>query len=186
MKLIKNTKEFLRKIGFPILGLVLLACEAKEGKQTEVENASELKTQIIHEIAKTMSPKDTLFLVNERTVGVCGNDDRYDGVTTPEERFEELKYIKENPYFIDLATGFDEQYSINGKTIFVGHGFDDEFTSATHHFYNDSLKIKKTVHDIHPLKVTKDSVEILIQNYSDSQDFKQLLFVKRNSSWEKR
>ena len=185
MDLIKSSMKLVKQIGFPILGLALLSCESKEVKQIEIENAGELKKQIIQEIAKTMSPKDTLFLVNERTIGVCGNDDRYDGVTTPEERLEELKYIKENPYFINLATGFDEKYAINGKVIFVGYAFDSEFTSASQHFYNDSLKVKKKMLDLQPLKVKKDSVEIRIQNYSDREDFKQLLFVKRNSNWEK-
>lgn len=181
-------KSIIKQSVFLSIAFLSVACgsDSKDLKQTEIENAGEIKKQIIQEIAKTMSPKDSLFLVTQRILGVCGNDDRYDGITTPEERLEELKYIKENPYFIDLTTGFDEQYSINGKVIFIGHGFDDEFTSATQHFYNDSLKIKKKILDLQPLNVKKDSVKIILRNQSDSEDSRTFLFVKNNSKWEKR
>ncbi len=185
---LNKNKSIVKQSMFLSITLLSVACDSgsKELKQTEVENAAQLKSEIIQEIAKTISPKDTLFLVTQRILAVCGNDDRYDGKTTIKEKLEEQKYIKENPYFIDFSTGFDEQYNINGKVLFTGTAFDEEFTSTTQHFNNDSLKIKKTVRDIQALKVKKDSVEIILRNQSDNEDSRTFLFVKNNSKWEKR
>ncbi|SKB90065.1 hypothetical protein SAMN05660477_01708 [Soonwooa buanensis] len=181
-------KASLKQFKFLSIAFVSVACGSgsKDLKQTEVENSTQLKSEIIQEIAKTMSPKDTLFLVTQRILGVCGNDDRYDGKTTINEKLEEQKHIKENPYFIDLSKGFDEQYTIDGKILFTGTAFNNEFSTTTQHFNNDSLKIKKTVRDIQALKVKKDSVEIILRNQSDNEDSRTFLFVKNNSKWEKR
>ncbi|WP_300670268.1 hypothetical protein [Soonwooa sp.] len=184
-----NTNKRIQKQSiFLSIALLSVACGSgsKDLKQTEVENAAQLKSEMIQEIAKTMSPKDSLFLVTQRILGVCGNDERYDGKTTAKEKLEEQKYIKENPYFIDLSTGFDEQYNIDGKVLFTGTAFNNEFSTATQHFNNDSLKIKKKILDLQPLNVKKVSVEIILRNYSYSEDSKTFLFVKNNSKWEKR
>lgn len=185
---LNKNKSIVKQSMFLSIALLSVACGSgsKELKQTEVENAAQLKSEIIQEIAKTMSPKDTLFLVTQRILAVCGNDDRYDGKTTIKEKLEEQKYIKENPYFIDFSTGFNEQYNINGKVLFTGTAFDEEFTSATQHFNNDSLKIKKKILDLQPLTVKKDSVEVILRNYSYSEDSRTFHFVKNNSKWEKR
>lgn len=185
---LSNYKASLKQSKFLSIAFLSVACGSgsKDLKQTEVENSVQLKSEIIQEIAKTISPKDSLFLVTQRMLGVCGNDERYDGKTTAKEKLEEQKYIKENPYFIDLLNGFSEQYNIDEKLLFTGTAFNDEFTSTTQHFYNDSLKVKKTVRDIQALKVKKDSVEIILLNNSDGQDFRKFLFVKNNSKWEKR
>ncbi|WP_131368708.1 hypothetical protein [Chryseobacterium luteum] len=57
-----------------------------------------------------LNPKDSLFIVTTRSFGVCGNDERYDGFTTPIEKFSEIKFILENPYFVDGSKDFKENY----------------------------------------------------------------------------
>lgn len=138
------------------------SCDAKH---IEVPNSEQLKHAIVDEIANKIHIDDTLFLALHRTLAVCGNDERYDGITTPEEKLVEQQYIRDHPYFIDVSNGFDNIYQINGKTIITGSVFDNEFTASTFQFDNDSLSDKNSIYDIVFTKVQKDSVEVQVFDF---------------------
>lgn len=154
-------------------------------EQTEVENSKQLKEEIIKELAFKINPNDSIFLVLNRILGVCGNDERYDGIITPIEKLNENKYVRENPYFVDVNKDFNEIYQIKGKTIITGSAFDNKFESRLINFNNDSLKFKKTVYDIHFQSIKADTVYVSIFDFNNSQNKSiKLKMVLNNSIWK--
>ena len=177
----------MKKLFVPIIILLLASalqsCGRNALKQIEIENPKQLKVEIIKELAKKVNSKDTLFLVTSRMFGVCGNDERYDGITTPKEKMNELKYIKENPYYIDENKDYKEKYNFNDKVIITRTAFDNEFTSETIKFNNDSLKIKKEIFDIQYISIKKDTVDISVFDYNNNKHSFQFKMALNNSVW---
>lgn len=95
-------KKYLILIILTLTVLTIFICQIE---RKEVKNSKQLKEEIIKEVVNKLNPKDSLFIVTARTLGVCGNDERYDGFTTPIEKFSEIKFILENPYFVDGSIG---------------------------------------------------------------------------------
>lgn len=162
--------------------LTIFICQIE---RKEVKNSKQLKEEIIKEVVNKLNPKDSLFIVTARTLGVCGNDERYDGFTTPIEKFSEIKFILENPYFVDGSIGFKENYLINNKTIITGGAFDNEFASNTLNFKYDEVKNEKQVYDIQFTTVNKDTVYVSIFDYF-SRERRNVKFkmVQKNSKWK--
>src|SRR6218665_2084151 len=92
--------------------------------------------------------KDTLYIATTRLLGVCGNDERYDGSNTLTKQIDWIKYVKANPYFIDVSKVAEHIYTSGNKVIITGEAFDATFTSGSIHFDNDTLNPKKKVCDL--------------------------------------
>lgn len=164
---------------------LLIGCEKNAGgKQTEVENSKQLKEEAIKEFVSQLKPKDTLFIVTSRMLGVCGNDERYDGNTTVQEKLEEKKYIRENPYYVDADKGYLEKYAVGKSVVITGSAFDNEFSSNLITFNNDSLKVKKNVYDIQFSDVRKDTVTVSGFDFINNKNALQFKMVLRNSRWK--
>lgn len=175
-------KKYLILIILTLTVLTILICQIE---RKEVENSKQLKEEIIKEAVNKLNPKDSLFIVTTRILGVCGNDERYDGFTTPIEKFSEIKFILENPYFVDGSIDFKENYLINDKTIIIGEALDNEFTSNTLEFTYDEMKNEKQVYDIQFTTVKKDTVYVSIFDYfnNESRSIK-FKMVQKNSKWK--
>lgn len=154
-------------------------------EQFEVQNSKQLKDEIIKELAYKLNHNDSIFLVLNRFLSVCGNDERYDGVKTPKEKLEEIKFLKENPYFVDVNKDFNEIYHINGKTIITGNAFDNIFDSRLINFHNDSITVKNTIYDIQFQSVKSDTVYVSIFDFNNSESKPiKLKMVSNNSIWK--
>lgn len=168
-----------------LMTTLLIGCEENAGgKQTEVENSKQLKEEVMKELVNQLKPKDTLFIVTSRILGVCGNDERYDGVTTPQEKLEENKYIRENPYYVDVQKDYLEKYVVGKSVVITGSAFDNEFSSTLVSFNNDSLKVKKNVYDIQFTDVKKDTVTVSGFDFINNKNALQFKMVLRNSRWK--
>ncbi|KQT29581.1 hypothetical protein ASG22_19860 [Chryseobacterium sp. Leaf405] len=174
-------KKYLILIILTLTVLTILICQIE---RKEVINSKQLKEEIIKEAVNKLNPKDSLFIVTTRSLGVCGNDDRYDGFTTPIEKFSEIKFILENPYFVDGSEDFKENYLINNKTIITGGALDNRFSSNTLNFTYDEVKNDKQVYDIQFTTANKDTVYVSIFDYFNSEN-KNIKFkmVQNNSKW---
>lgn len=160
----------------------IISCKTEK---TEVEYSKQLKDEVIKELTVKLNPTDSVFIVLHRMLGVCGNDERYDGTTTLSERMDEIKYNKEKPYFVDVDKGFNEIYQINGKTIITGSAIDNKFESKSISFDNDSLKVKKRVYDIQFESVKKDTVYVSLFDFINEDDKPiKLRMVLNNSKWK--
>lgn len=83
-------------------------------KQKEIKNPEIISDKLIHEFAKNVASKnDTIYLALTTMAGVCGNDPRFDGIATLEEKLQEMEYLRKNPYF------FDTRYFKNGYRILI-------------------------------------------------------------------
>lgn len=187
-KLKRPTNKQMKKLLVPIITLllasVLESCGRNIFKQIEIENPKQFKEEVIKELTNKINPKDTLYLTTSRMLGICGNDERYDGVTTPEEKLEELKYIKENPYYIDENKDYEKQYNFNDKIIITGTAFDNEFTYGNLKFNNESLKIKKQVYDIQYTSVKKDTVVVSVFDFNNNQTAIRFKMALNNAKWK--
>ena len=173
---------------FPLvlLAAVLSSCkETKIVKQTEVENPAQLKEQIMRELADRINPHDTLFVATTRILGVCGNDERFDGVTTPAEKLEQLEYIREHPYFVEIKKDYRESYKFGDKILVTGKVSDEQFSSKNSNFDNAQLRKKKTILDLQYLKIKKDTVQVRAFDFHNSEKTDvEMTFVLKNSSWK--
>lgn len=175
----------IKKIILTILTLTILTILVCQIERKEVENSKQLKEEIIKEVVNKLNPKDSLFIVTARTLGVCGNDERYDGFTAPIEKFSEIKFILENPYFVDGNTDFKENYLINNKTVITGGALDNEFSSNTLKFTYNEATNEKQVFDIQFTIIKKDTVYVSIFDYfnSESRNIK-FKMVQNSSKWK--
>lgn len=164
---------------------LLISCEKKAlGKQIEVEGPKQLKEAAVKEFVNQLKPKDTLFLVTSRMLGICGNDERYDGITTPQEKLEEKNYIQDNPYYVDVEKDYLEKYVVGKSVVITGGAFDNEFSSTLVSFNNDSLKVKKNVYDIQFTDVKKDTVTVSGFDFINNKNALQFKMVLQNSRWK--
>lgn len=153
--------------------------------QTEVENPALLKDQIMQELANRFNPKDTLFVETTRILGVCGNDERYDGVTSPAERQQKIEYIREHPYFVDIKKDYRETYKFGNKILVTGEVFDEQFSSKNLNFDNAKLAKKKTIVDLQYLEIKKDTVKVQAFDFHNSEKTGvEMTFVLKNSRWK--
>ena len=163
----------------------LIGCEKNAGgNQTEVENPKQLKQASVKEFVNQLKPKDTLFMVTSRMFGVCGNDERYDGVTTPQEKLEEKKYIHDNPYYVDAEKDYLGKYVVGKSVVITGSAFDNEFSSTLVSFNNDSSKVKRDVYDIQFTDIKKDTVTVSGFDFINNKKALQFKMVLRNSQWK--
>lgn len=138
-------------------------------EQKEVENAKQLKETVIHFIANEIDSKDTIFISINRDFPICGNDERFDGIETPEEKEAKLNYIKANPYFIDYEKDYENKYVINNKVVILGTTFENEFNSNLLNF--DYSKDKsKAIYDLVFSTIKKDTVQAMVYNVKNSDE----------------
>lgn len=154
-------------------------------EQKEIVHSKQLKDLIIKEAANLMDSQDTIYLVTQRILPICGNDDRYDSITTPEEAKAEENYIKENPYYIDNEKGYEPLYKLDSKIIVTGTSFENEFNSINSNFKYPSQHNQKKVYDISYRTILKDTVQVLIYDYYNNDGFdKELNFVLMDGKWK--
>lgn len=183
----KNAAHLAFKIcSFCWIAAVLFSCkETRILKQTEVENSAQLKDQIMQELVNRLNPKDTVFVAAKRVLGVCGNDERFDSITTPAEKLEELEYIRKHPYFVDINKDYRETYKFGNKILVTGEVFDERFSSKNSNFDNAQLAKKKIILDIQYLDVKKDTVQVRAFDYKNAKKADiQMTFVLKNSNWK--
>ncbi|GAL82742.1 hypothetical protein JCM19274_551 [Algibacter lectus] len=155
----------------------------------EVENSNQLKTEIVNEIASSLSNNDTLYLATKREYGVCGNDSRFDGTTTFPERIQKIKHLLDNPFYLDLSKDFEMSNSLNGSTIIVGIIFDDNFISEKYNFeiISDSSNQKKELYEVKDISIKKDTVIIYSYSLHKSENDKvKMEFIKVDSKWKRK
>ncbi|GAL63297.1 hypothetical protein [Algibacter lectus] len=155
----------------------------------EVENSNQLKTEIVNEIASSLSNNDTLYLATKREYGVCGNDSRFDGTTTFSERIQEIKHLLDNPFYLDLSKDFEMSNSLNGNTIIVGIIFDNNFMSEKYNFevILDSSNQKKELYEVKDISIKKDTVIIYSYSLHKSENDKvKMEFIKVDSKWKRK
>lgn len=172
-----------KKLILTLLTLFILTILSCQIQRKEVENSKQLKEEIIKEVVKKLEPKDSLFIVTTRNFGVCGNDERHDGVTTISEKFAERKFIRENPYFVDGSIDFKEKYIINNTIIITGEAFNNQFTSNSINFNYDEHE-QTNVYVIQFTSIKKDTVSVSVFDYLNSQNNNiTLKMVQKNSKW---
>ncbi|MEL0649942.1 hypothetical protein V6246_00825 [Algibacter sp. TI.3.09] len=155
----------------------------------EVENSNQLKTEIVNEIASSLSNNDTLYLATKREYGVCGNDSRFDGTPTFSERIQKIKHLLDNPFYLDLSKGFEMSNSLNGSTIIVGIIFDNNFMSEKYNFeiISDSSNQKKELYEVKDISIKKDTVIIYSYSLNKSENDKvKMEFIKVDSKWKRK
>lgn len=153
-------------------------------RQKEIAWSEQLQTKIIKQIAEKFSFKDTLYIATTRLSGVCGNDERYDGSNTLTEQIERIKYVKANPYFIDVSKVAGNIYTFGNKVMITGEAFDATFTSGSIHFNNDTLNPKRTVYDLVFRTREKDRLVVAIADYENGNTEKwQATFISKNGDW---
>ncbi|MDO7138125.1 hypothetical protein [Algibacter lectus] len=155
----------------------------------EVENSNQLKTEIVKEIASSLSNNNTLYLATKREYGVCGNDSRFDETPTFSERIQEIKHLLDNPFYLDLSKDFEMSNSLNGSTIIVGIIFDNTFMSEKYNFeiISDSSNQKKELYEVKDISIKKDTVIIYSYSLHKSENDKvKMEFIKVDSKWKRK
>lgn len=152
-------------------------------KQTELEKPKELAKTFITHITKELPAEDTFWLVNRRIRGVCGNDPRFDGVTTLGERMEEFRSLRNNPYVFNLLTAFENDYTIADKTIIIGEAFYSKFTSESTLYPPDTLITFPPIYDIRITFIYEGHIALSLVDDAQSDSVilhTKMVFVKGN------
>ena len=145
-------------------------------KQKEVEQPKELAKIFIAHIIKKLPKENTLWLVNRRMRGVCGNDPMFDGVTTLPERMGEFHSLWNNPYVFNPLTAFEDDYKIGEKTIIVGEAFQSNFTSNSALYPPDTFVKFPPLYDIISKFIDKNHIEFSLVD--DAQSDSVIFYTK--------
>lgn len=128
----------------------------------------QLKTAIICQVAQDLSIQDTLYVVTQRMLGTCGNDPRYDGVTTFSEKINEIKYNLGHPYILSGDKGYAPVYWFHGKTIITGSSMDNTYSSEKDTFDEDSARMHQIL-DIEYTSIEREQVKVEIVKYPNEK-----------------
>lgn len=152
-------------------------------RQKEIALPVEIQSEVMKQIAAQLPFKDMLYLATTRTVGVCGNDERYDGIRTISEQIERIKYVRKNPYFIDGSKMEEHVYTFGSKVIITGSASATAFTSGNIHFDNDNHP-NKVSYDLAFPTVEKDRLVIAVTDYENGNTGKgKVTLVSKKLKW---
>lgn len=154
-------------------------------KQKEVEKPKELAKSFITNAIRKLPEENTLWLVKQRIRGVCGNDPRFDGVTTFSERIGEFYSLWNNPYVFNSVNAFENDYIIDDKIFIIGESYLGGFTSKSILYLADTLIATPPIYDIKSAFIDKNNINFSLVDYAHSDSLilqTKMVFVK--GTWQ--